>query len=158
MAVKRIDEIPRAELTGQRVMVRLEVPAAMSLHDSLATVAFLSQCGARTVIVADQHLDEARLTQTFGHAVTYIDDLALDPRERFADDSFGAELAELCDTYCNDAFSISHEARASTVAVARKADRAVAGLAFGREFNLLERLLGPANVPTLAVLGGEVSE
>src|SRR5262249_11358143 len=144
------------------------------------TVSYVSQCGAKVVIAADQHLDKARLTQLLGREVrrldqwggqagqravvelpeggiAFIDDLALDPRERLADDGFAHELAELCDIYCNDAFSISHETRASTVITARTAKLAVAGFAFAREFNLLEILLGHAKEPTLAVLGGELS-
>ena len=74
MSVNRLEEIPPAELTGQKVMLRIETPAAMPLRDSLATVTFLSQSGARAVIAADQHLDEARLTQLLGREVRKLDE------------------------------------------------------------------------------------
>jgi 3-phosphoglycerate kinase/nucleotide-binding universal stress UspA family protein len=61
------------------------------------------------------------------------------------------------DIYCNEAFSLSHEARASTIEAARKARLAVAGLAFEREFNQLEAVLRDPQRPVVTVLGGELS-
>jgi phosphoglycerate kinase len=124
MTVKSIDEIPRTELSGQRVMVRMEPDDDMTLQNSLRTLAFLSQAGARVVIAAGKHLDDkrSRLTHLFGRQVRklhewkgetglrtvahlpegeimFIENLALEPGEKMADDRFGKELAHLCDIY-----------------------------------------------------------
>jgi len=174
-ALLSIDDIPQTELVGRRVMVRIE-------QDSLSTVAFLSKSGARVVIAADNQLDDqrSRLSQLLGREVrkleewkgetgqravahlpeggiTFIENLALEPGEQTADDAFARQLAQLCDIYCNDAFAVSNEIRASTVTVAKHTKLAVAGLAFAAELSLLETMLGGPEVPTLAVLGGELS-
>jgi phosphoglycerate kinase len=60
----------------------------------------------------------------------------------------------LGEIYCNDAFALSHQIRASTVGVAKKAKRAVGGLAFERELSMLEAMLGQPRNPSLALLGG----
>jgi len=67
------------------------------------------------------------------------------------------EGISVSDIYCNEAFSLSHEARASTIDAARKAGLAVAGLAFEREFNQLEAVVADSQHPVVTVLGGELS-
>ena len=71
---------------------------------------------------------------------------------------FAQLLADVCDIYCNDAFALAHEMRASTVGVAHRARRSVAGFAFERELGLLSRTLDYPNRPLLTILGGELSE
>ena len=62
-----------------------------------------------------------------------------------------------CEIFCNEAFSLSHEIRTSTTALARKAKVAVAGLAFEQQFRQLEAALDDPERPIAAVLGGELS-
>jgi len=182
-ALFSIDDIPSTELFGRRVMVRIEAEDDLTLQNSLSTVAFLSRSGARVIIAAPEHLSDkrSRLTQLLGREVhkldewkgetglravthlpeggiTFIEDLALEPGERMADDNLANELAHLCDIYCNDAFAVSHHVTASTFAVAKKAKLAVAGLVFGHEWSLLKVTLGGPSVPTLALLGGDLSK
>jgi 3-phosphoglycerate kinase/nucleotide-binding universal stress UspA family protein len=67
------------------------------------------------------------------------------------------ERAIACEIFCNEAFSLSHEVRTSTTAVAKKARIAVAGLAFERQLSQLETVLAEPERPVIAVLGGELS-
>lgn len=71
---------------------------------------------------------------------------------------FAQLLADVCDIYCNDAIALAYEMRASTVGVAHRARRSVAGLAFERELGLLSRTLDDPTRPLLTILGGELSE
>ncbi|HJQ26536.1 MAG TPA: phosphoglycerate kinase [Blastocatellia bacterium] len=89
--------------------------------------------------------------------------LALGNLSRMPDEETNApELAHLlagvCDIYCDDAIALAHEIRASTVGVAHRARRAVAGLAFERELSLLSRTLDDPGRPLLSILGGELSQ
>src|SRR5918994_3062483 len=70
--------------------------------------------------------------------IMVIENLAFDAGEAAGDDRLADALAQLSDIYCNDAFALSHEVRASTVGVAKRTKRAVAGLAFERELGRLE--------------------
>lgn len=71
--------------------------------------------------------------------------------------SENAEENTSCDIYCNEAFALAHEARESTMKAAKKAPLAVAGLAFERELNHLQAVLGAPEHPVVTVLGGELS-
>lgn len=87
-----------------------------------------------------------------------IENLALEPGEKVADDALAHALAGLCDIYCNDAFALSHDVRASTVGIARRATLAVAGFAFERELNMLSVALDSPKPPVISILGGELSK
>lgn len=91
--------------------------------------------------------------------IMMLENLAFEAGEEAGDDGLADTLSKLADIYCNEAFALSHEVRASTVGVAKRAKRAVAGLAFERELSTLEVKLGePRLRPSLALLGGEVSK
>ena len=62
-----------------------------------------------------------------------------------------------CDIFCNEAFSLSHEVRTSTIDIAKKARVAVAGFQFERELRQLEAVLAALESPVIAFLGGELS-
>jgi phosphoglycerate kinase len=184
MTVASITAIPRSELRGQTVLVRIYAEDDLRLRDSLPTLGLLSESGARVVIVAGSGEIAARLAQLLGSAVSYldewrgeaglrvvaqlgegeivmIDNLAFDPADEAGDDGLADALAHLCDIYCNDAFALAHEVRASTVGVARRARLAVAGLAFERELTMLEIILDEIDEqhrPSFSVLGGELSK
>jgi phosphoglycerate kinase len=121
-AVLSIDDIPQTELVGRRVLVRIEAEDDVPRPDPLSTVAFLSKSGARVVIATDKQLEDQRslLTHLSGREVcklrewkgetgqravahlpeggiALIENLALDPGEQTADDSFAKQLAQLCD-------------------------------------------------------------
>jgi phosphoglycerate kinase len=190
VTVASIEQIPRSELRGQRVLVRIDAADEMRLHDSLSTLAWLSQSGARIVIATHcgsqpgaLRFDDIglRLAEQLGQAVSplidwkgeiglrvvtrlnegkiiLIGDLAFEPGEAVADDQLAEALARLCDIYCNEAFGLSHEVRASTTGVARKARLAVTGLAFARELRQLELVLSDLQHPLHTILGGKLSK
>ncbi|WP_333696728.1 phosphoglycerate kinase, partial [Phaeobacter italicus] len=64
-----------------------------------------------------------------------------------------AEMAQLGDIYCNDAFSAAHRAHASTEALARLLP-ACAGRLMQAELTALESALGQPERPVTAVVGG----
>jgi phosphoglycerate kinase len=187
MKVAGIDAIPRKGLRGQRVLVRIDAETDEKLRDSLPTLAFFLQSGARVVVATHRSspasLDgvAVRLGELLGRAVNKLDEwkgeagliavshlgegevvmienLAFEPGEEAAEDSLADELARLCDIYCNDAFRLSHEVRASTVGVAKRVAPAVAGLAFERELNWLSLALDAPHRPLFTILGGELSK
>jgi phosphoglycerate kinase len=90
--------------------------------------------------------------------VLLLENLSRMPGEEANAAEFARLLASLCDFYCNDAFALAHELRASTVGVAHQARRPVAGLAFERELSLLSQTLDDPDRPLLSILGGELSE
>lgn len=87
-----------------------------------------------------------------------LENLSCMPGEEANAPEFAQLLANLCDFYCNDAFALAHELRASTVGVAHQARRPVAGLTFERELSLLSQTLDDPDRPLLSILGGELSE
>src|SRR6266850_3899514 len=90
--------------------------------------------------------------------IILLENLAFEAGEDAGDERLADTLSKLADIYCNEAFALSHEVRASTVGVAKRAKRAVAGLAFERELSTLEVKLCEPRRPSLALLGGEVSK
>ena len=86
-----------------------------------------------------------------------LDNLSCMPGEEANAHELAQLLAGLCDFYCNDAFELAHEMRASTVGVAHRARRSVAGLAFEQELNSLSQTLDDPVRPLLSILGGELS-
>jgi len=191
MTVARVDAMPPAELAGQAVLVRIDAQDEVRMRDSLSTLAFVADAGARVIVAthcgmapdaaprADAvgaRLSEllqrkvGKLDQWKGEAgvravshlsegeIMMIENLAFEAGETDGDDALADALARLSDIYCNDAFALSHEIRASTVGVAKRAKRALAGLTFQRELRMLEVMLGKPRGPSLAVLGGEVSK
>ena len=67
--------------------------------------------------------------------------------------SFAKSLARLADIYCNDAFSCSHRAHASTEAVAHLLPNC-AGKLMEQELRALERTLKKPQRPLAAIVGG----
>ncbi|MEP2530988.1 phosphoglycerate kinase [Shimia sp.] len=69
------------------------------------------------------------------------------------DPDLAAEMAELGDIYCNDAFSAAHRAHSSTEGLAR-ALPSCAGRLMQAELSALEGALGEPKRPVVAVVGG----
>ena len=85
--------------------------------------------------------------------VVLLENLRFDPGETDNDPRFADALADLADAYVNDAFGAAHRAHASVVGVAERLPSA-AGLLLQDEVTKLEKLLGSAERPYVAVLGG----
>ena len=99
---------------------------------------------------------------TAGHLeageVLVLENLRFDPREETDDVRFAGALAELADSYVNDAFGAVHRAHASVSALPElmvaSGRSAVAGRLLQREVEVLDRLRRDAARPYVAVLGG----
>jgi len=86
--------------------------------------------------------------------VLLLENLRFYPGEDANDADFAHELAELCDIYCNDAFSLTNLALASTVGVTRHVRPAAAGLALARELMMVEPVIDQPYPPFVALIAG----
>jgi phosphoglycerate kinase len=162
--MKLRDSLPTLALLAEaqaRVVVATHcgLPPAAPRLDVLG--AQLAELLGRPVGKLDEWKGEAavRAVSRLGAGeITMIENLAFEPGEEAGDDRLADALARLADIYCNEAFALSHQVRASTVGVAKRANRAVAGLAFERELSMLHLKLGEPRYRSLALLGGEVSK
>jgi phosphoglycerate kinase len=91
--------------------------------------------------------------------ILLLENLRFHPEEDANDSSFARALAGLADCYVNDAFSVSHRAHASVVAITRFLQPAAAGLLMQRELAALARVTEQPRRPVVIILGGaKVSE
>jgi phosphoglycerate kinase len=88
--------------------------------------------------------------------VLLLENLRFQPGEQKGDEAFARQLAALGDVYVNDAFGTCHRSDASMVAVpkAMAGKPRVVGFLVAKELEILEKLLGSAAHPFLAILGG----
>ena len=86
--------------------------------------------------------------------VLLLENLRFNPGETGNDPGFASGLAELGDTYVNDAFGTAHRAHASTVGVTKFFDTCRAGFLLEKELEYLGKLLDDPERPFVAVLGG----
>ena len=75
------------------------------------------------------------------------------PEEEMNDENFAEKLSSLGDIFCNDAFSASHRAHASTVGLAKFLPNCV-GHHMKKEIDTLELILKNPKKPLTAVVGG----
>lgn len=88
--------------------------------------------------------------------VLVLENLRFHPGEKGGDAAFAAQLAELSDIYCNDAFGTCHREDASMLAVPRcfePKDRVI-GLLVEKELRILGELMERPKRPLVAILGG----
>ena len=86
--------------------------------------------------------------------IVLLENLRFYPGEDANDAQFARDLAELCDVYCDDAFSLAHRGRASTVAITRHVRPATAGLALARELMMFEPVLEHPEPPFVGLVAG----
>lgn len=114
-------------------------PAAVRLTDLLRKkISFVQAIGAAKSSDAE---------------IIMLENLRFDPREEANDTGMAKELAELADTYVDDAFAVIHRAHASVVGVAKLLPNA-AGLLVQQEVEALSGVLAKPARPFLAVIGG----
>jgi phosphoglycerate kinase len=89
--------------------------------------------------------------------IVMMENLAREANDAVGDEDLAEALSRLAEIFCNEAFGLAHEARASTVGIAKKARQSFAGIAFGRQWKMLEIVLGQPRPPSLSLLGGEAS-
>ena len=85
--------------------------------------------------------------------VGMLENLRFDPGEESNDDGFSKGLASLADVYVNDAFGAAHRAHASVVGVTKHLP-SYAGLLMEKELEMLGRVLGSHEKPSIALIGG----
>jgi phosphoglycerate kinase len=163
--LKLRDALPTLSFASQaraRLVVATRIGAA---HDAAprtdAIAARLSEWLGHPVGKLDDWKGEAGL-RAVSHLtegeILMLENLAFEDGESAGADKMADELGRLCDIFCNEAFALAHEVRASTVGVAKRAKRALAGLTFERELTMLQTTLREPRGPCLAVLGGALSK
>ncbi len=85
--------------------------------------------------------------------VGMLENLRFDPGEESNDDGFSEGLASLADIYVSDAFGAAHRAHASVVGVTKHLP-SYAGLLMEKELEMLGRVLGSHEKPSIALIGG----
>ncbi len=83
-----------------------------------------------------------------------LENLRFHEGEEANDPGFARALAALANCYVNDAFSVSHRAHASLVAITRFLQPAAAGLLMQRELLALARVTQEPRRPVVVILGG----
>lgn len=86
--------------------------------------------------------------------VLLLENLRFYPEEEGNDDIWANSLAQIAEIYVNDAFACCHRAHASIVAVTRYLP-SYAGLLLQEEVESLQRGLGVALRPAVAIVGGK---
>ncbi|HWO07465.1 MAG TPA: phosphoglycerate kinase [Candidatus Paceibacterota bacterium] len=189
--MKCINEVPREELRGKRVLVRAgldlpvndrgEVTDAFRVKKSLATLLFLKEAGAKTIILTKigrdpkdtnepvakalrHHLNVLYVPDIFGHAAQsaiaamrdgeflLLENLQQDPGEVANDMAFAKHVAGLGDIYVNDCFPSAHRESAGMTSVP-KLMPSYAGIQFCEEVARLSEALNPPH-PAFAIIGG----
>ena len=186
-----IDELKPEELRGKRVLVRAgldlpvdekgEVTDMFRLKKALPTLHFLSQAGAKVIILTKigrnasdtnepvaralrRHMNVTYVPDIFGHLVTsaiatmrdgeflLLENLQQDPGEIANDPDFCKKVAALGDIYVNDGFPSAHRESAGMVGVPKMMP-SYAGLQFRDEVAELSKALSPTH-PAFAIIGG----
>ena len=98
--------------------------------------------------------DALRTASSLGPGkVGMLENLRFDPGEESNDEDFSKGLAALADFYVNDAFGAAHRAHASVVGVTAWLP-SYAGLLMEKELEMLGRVVGSHERPSVAVIGG----
>ncbi|MFV1497986.1 phosphoglycerate kinase [Phaeobacter sp. JH20_02] len=127
----------------EEMSLRPLVPALEAAFD--APVTFAADCRGPAA--------EAALAGLPAGAVLLLENTRFHAGEEKNDAALAAEMAQLGDIYCNDAFSAAHRAHASTEALARLLP-ACAGRLMEAELTALDAALGQPQRPVTAVVGG----
>jgi phosphoglycerate kinase len=185
---KTIEDI--GDIFDKRVLLRLDLNVPVKdgvvvddfrIKQSLKTLEFLKEKGARLIIVSHIEGEVKTLKPVFEHLntmfplkafVTKFDGSAEIPEieslhareavlcenlrqyegEKVNDETFAHDLAKRADLYVNEAFSVSHRAHASIVGVTQFLP-SYAGFLFHQEVTRLSEAFSPLR-PALFVLGG----
>ncbi len=86
--------------------------------------------------------------------VLLLENVRFYPGETKGDEAFARSLSELGDVYVNDAFGTAHRAHASTTVVAKFFKDKLAGFVMHAEIANADKVLGQANKPYTAIMGG----
>jgi phosphoglycerate kinase len=162
--LKLPDALPTLRLAceaGARVLVATHCGLGPAAPRTDAIAARLGTLLGRAIGKLDDWKGEhgqRAVNQLADGALLMLENLAFEGGETADDDAVADGLSRLAEIYCNEAFGLAHEVRASTVGVAKRTKHAVAGITFERELAMLEVMLGEPRTPSLALLGGEISK
>jgi phosphoglycerate kinase len=171
--VKTLENI--TDISGKRALVRVDwnvpikdgkVADDFRIRESLETIRFLKERGAKIILISHLEPEEASLKPVYECAKALLPDLSWEddgdlallenlrqnPGEKGNDPTFAASLASLADFYVNEAFSVSHREHASIVSVPKLLP-SYAGIRFMKEITNLSRFFNPEH-PFLFILGG----
>ncbi|HWP61497.1 MAG TPA: phosphoglycerate kinase [Candidatus Paceibacterota bacterium] len=189
--MKCVDELSAEQLRGKRVLVRagLDVPLDSSgevadlfrVQQASATLKFLSERGARVIVLSHIGRDPGESNAPVGRAlqrhvpavfipdlvgniaqeavaamkdgdIALLENLRRDPGETNNDEQFAKRLASFGDLYVDDAFSVAHRAHASIVGIPKFLPH-YAGFLMCEEVRQLDIARTPES-PSFAILGG----
>lgn len=87
--------------------------------------------------------------------ILLLENLRFHKEEEEGDENFAKELAQLADTYVNDAFGTAHRAHASTSVIAKfHPSTKFFGLLMAKELEAIDKVLKKGERPVTAILGG----
>lgn len=95
----------------------------------------------------------AALQRAHAGDILMLENLRFDPGEETNDPAFAKALADLADTYVNDAFGNCHRQHASMVGIPRYR-KSYAGLLVSEEVRVLGGLISRPRRPLVAIIGG----
>ena len=96
---------------------------------------------------------KAALKSVKNDAILLLENVRFHQGEESNSATFASEIAEIADLYCNDAFSCSHRAHASTTAIVEMLPSCV-GRLMQEELSALNKLLTSPERPLIAIVGG----
>jgi phosphoglycerate kinase len=120
-------------------------------------LAYLEQALGRKVLFAPDCVGEEALAMAKAlqaGEVLLLENLRYHQAETKNDSEFARALAQMGDVYVNDAFGAAHRAHASTAAVASFFEDKICGLVMEAELKNAQRVLGQAQKPYTAIMGG----
>ncbi|MBE9536298.1 MAG: phosphoglycerate kinase [Proteobacteria bacterium] len=86
--------------------------------------------------------------------VVLLENLRFHQEEEKNDETFGKQLAELCDVFINDAFATAHRSHASNIAITHHVPECAGGFLMNKEMSYFEKALGNPMRPLVAIIGG----
>jgi phosphoglycerate kinase len=110
------------------------------------TVQFSSDCIGEEAITKSKNLKPGE--------VLLLENLRFHKEEEKGDIKFAEQLSKHGDVYVNDAFGTAHRAHASTTIVAQFLKEKCAGLVMAAELDNAKKVLGNAEKPFTAIMGG----
>ncbi|MCP3899425.1 MAG: phosphoglycerate kinase [Desulfobacteraceae bacterium] len=132
---------------GERVSGLSLAPAALCLAKLLnKQVDFIDDCIGEQV--------EDRTNKLEKGEILLLENLRFHEQEKSNDPEFAQKLANLCDIYINDAFSVSHRDQASVTGITAFAPVSVAGFLLEKELKSYYDSVENPVKPLVAVIGG----
>lgn len=124
---------------------------------SLAPIAkVLAELGKLSITFIDtpiRELNIEKISSIQNNEIVFLENIRFDVGEEVNDKELASSLAQLADIYINDAFSVSHRAHASVVAITEFLP-SYAGLVLEQEIEALNRVLYKPIKPAVAIIGG----